>query len=245
MNILLFDASELEGDILHLADGRARHILQVLRLQPGDHLRLGQINGSLGTGIILYIQGDQVSLRVLLESTPPPPPTVSLVVALPRPIMVQRILKQATTLGVAQIHFIRSHKVERSYLQSPVLHIHKIKEMLIQGLTQARDTRLPQVSIHPYFKPFVNKIVPSLPTARLLAHPGSGHTLASLFRDRPLPRRLVMAIGPEGGWNDYELRQFSTLGFTPFSMGSRILHVDTTVVALLAQCQLLHDLANR
>ena len=50
--------------------------------------------------------------------------------------------------------------------------------------------------------------------------------------------------GPEGGWNDFELDMFVDQGFIPFTMGKRILHVDTATVALLAQLQLLYDLQN-
>jgi RsmE family RNA methyltransferase len=58
-------------------------------------------------------------------------------------------------------------------------------------------------------------------------------------------RPICLAIGPEGGWNDYEVDRFIQAGFRAFSMGERILQVDTAVVALLAQIQLLLTLAKR
>ncbi|MCI5151399.1 MAG: hypothetical protein D3916_18805, partial [Candidatus Electrothrix sp. MAN1_4] len=89
---------------------------------------------------------------------PPSTSAVELILALPRPIMLQRILKQATVMGIRRLHLIRSAKVEKSFFQTPVLEPEKIRELLLEGLTQAMDTCLPEVHIHRRFKPFVQDV---------------------------------------------------------------------------------------
>ncbi|CAK8720814.1 MAG: RNA methyltransferase, RsmE family [Candidatus Electronema aureum] len=242
MNLVLFEEHELQtGGLLVLSDVRAEHIRKVLGLLVDDSLRIGMINGTLGRGTVLSIDAEAVTLAVQLDREPPPLVPVELILALPRPIMLQRILKQAATIGVGRIHLLRSAKVEKSFFHSPALLPEKIRERLLEGLAQATvDTRLPEVCIHPLFKVFVQDALPELEGCRLLAHPGVLPTLPEVF-----PRskeRILLAVGPEGGWNDYEVSCFLEQGFAAFAMGSRILHVDTAVAVLLGQLALLRTL---
>ncbi|GBE53427.1 16S ribosomal RNA methyltransferase RsmE [bacterium BMS3Bbin14] len=243
MNLLLFARHELEGSRLRLTDRRARHILTVLRLQPGDSLRLGMINGGRGSGRVCRVEGGCVELDVTLTAPGPAAGGVKLILALPRPIMLRRVLKQATVLGVRRFHLIRSRRVQKSFFQTTLLQPDNLEALLVQGLEQAMDTRLPEVFIHHRFKPFIEDVVPALVSGcRLFAHPDEPATLPDLFAAGEIRGDPVLAIGPEGGWSDYEAECFKARGFRGFSMGSRILHVDTAVVALLAQLQLLRDL---
>jgi len=50
--------------------------------------------------------------------------------------------------------------------------------------------------------------------------------------------RVLLAVGPEGGWNEFEISLLRSHGFEPVSMGERTLRSDTACVALLA---LVHD----
>ncbi len=238
MNIVLFAEHELIVDRIILSDRRAEHIRTILGLVSGDTLRVGMINGKMGQGEILTIDDTAVTIRVRLDREPPPVPNVELILALPRPIMLQRIVKQATVLGVRRFHLIRSARVEKSFFHSPVLQPEKMESLLLQGLEQAMDTRLPEVIIYHRFKPFVEDVVPKLEGQGIIAHPGMSATLSDVFHGQRGVQKILLAVGPEGGWNDFELDCFVEQGFSCFSMGNRILHVDTAVVALLAQLQL-------
>jgi len=246
MNLLLFERHELKGSFLRLTGRRAGHITDVLALRPGDSLRLGMINGGRGMGRVCRIEDGRVELEVELNESSPAVPGLELILAMPRPIMLRRILKQATVLGVKRFYLIRSRRVEKSFFQTTLLQPQKLREILVRGLEQAMDTRLPEVLVYRRFRPFVEDVVPSfVPSCRLLAHPGETAGLPDLFLEQKIQPDCILAIGPEGGWSDYETQRFLEQGFLGFSMGSRILHVDTAVVALVSQLQLLQDLPNR
>ncbi|PIE60498.1 MAG: 16S rRNA (uracil(1498)-N(3))-methyltransferase [Desulfobulbus propionicus] len=242
MNLLLFDQGEVSENQLCLSGRRARHLLNVLRVTLGETVRVGQVNGPTGTGRVAEIGKGYVLLELSLGHRPVCDLHLELVLALPRPIMLQRVLKQATVLGVRRFYLIRSRRVEKSFFQSPVLKREKIDSLLREGMEQGMDTWLPEVSLHHHFKPFVQDVAPMLQGEKIIAHPGSMRGMADLLLS---PHggfsRLVLAVGPEGGWNDFELEMFVKNGFQPFSMGRRILHVDSAVVALIAQLQLLYD----
>lgn len=247
MNLVLFEPDERRQDTVVLTGRRADHIRNILRLIVGDTLRVGEINGAVGRAVVQKIDEASVVLIADLDRDPPPLPDIELILALPRPIMLQRILKQATTLGVRRFHLIRSRRVEKSFFHSPVLGPEKMRSLLIEGLEQAMDTRLPEVIVYHRFKPFVEDIVPTLKGCGLLAHPEATHSLADMFMFNRTSgkgkekEKILLAIGPEGGFREYECRQFVQQGFTMFTMGPRILHVDTAVVALLAQLSFLSD----
>ncbi len=250
MNLLLFTADERQDDRVVLSGRRAEHIRSVLRLDLGDQLRVGEVNGRIGTAVINRIDRESVHLAVSLSSPPPRPANIELILALPRPIMLQRILKQATTLGVKRFHLIRTRRVEKSFFHTPVLFPEKIEKILLEAMEQAMDTGMPEVLIHHRFKPFIEDVLPTLAGTGLLAHPTAEYSLDTIFSsfpsadNRTIPsgparKKILLAIGPEGGFLDYECSQFITRGFHSFTMGPRILHVDTAVVALLAQVALL------
>jgi RsmE family RNA methyltransferase len=245
LNLLLIETDELvEGEVT-LTGRRAGHLRQVLKVGPGDTVRLGVVQGQIGTGQVLAVDDASVRLSVELTQQPACDLHVELILALPRPIMLQRILKQATVLGVRRFHLIRSRRVEKSFFHSPVLEPEKIRSLLLEGMEQAMDTWLPEVSIHHQFKPFVEDVLPTLDGLGLIADPGGVGSLAGIPVSGEPGQRLLLAVGPEGGWSDYELECFAQRGFYGFTMGNRILHVDTATVALLAQLQLLYDLRKR
>lgn len=246
MNLLLFEKDELDGQRLQLAGRRAAHIINVLGLNKGDALRVGMIDGLIGSAVVTSLGAETVGLEVNLDSQPPVVPDIELILALPRPIMLQRILKQAAVMGVKRFHLIRSNRVQKSFFQSHLLKSDSYREILIQGLEQGMHTKMPEVHVYKRFMPFVEDVVPTLNgSSRLLAHPEQAGTLADLYLSGDLEGPVMLAVGPEGGWIDHEVEQFKKHGFQCFSMGNSILHVDTAVVVLLSQIQVLQTLLNR
>lgn len=243
MNLILLDPLELTDHHVTLTGRRAEHIRKILRATVGDSLRVGVLGGLLGTGCIREMAGKIVVLKVELTSEPPPGPPTDLILAVPRPIMLKRVLAQAASMGVSRIFLINANRVEKSFFSSTLIQNNDFREPLCHGLEQAIDTRLPEISVHPRFRPFVEDFLPEQSRNcpfRLLAHPEGDRTLASAtgtLRNQ----RALLAIGPEGGWVDFEVEHLKKQGFIPFSIGTRILRVDTAVPALLGQLSLLRQ----
>ena len=244
MNLILLFPEEVSGDRACLSDRRAEHIRTVLRSKAGDRLRIGLLNGPLGTATVEMMNRSGVTLRLDLHGPVPPLPPTALILALPRPIMLRRVLAQASALGVERIFLINANRVEKSFFQASLLQDNAYQTALIQGLEQAMDTRLPELSIHQRFRPFIEDVLPGYLAdypVRLIAHPTAPADLGGAA-PMPFTRRTILAIGPEGGWVDFELDRFSACGFRGFTLGPRILRVDSAVPALLAQLELLRRL---
>jgi RsmE family RNA methyltransferase len=190
------------------------------------------------------VSADSVVLEITVEGDTPPRPQTDLILALPRPIMLKRILSQATALGVARIFLIKANRVEKSFFNASLLKNNAWNAHLELGLEQSVDTLLPKISVHNRFRPFVEDFLPEISKDyphRLVAHPEAQKKLADIVT-LPLTDRVLLAIGPEGGWVDFEINTFQKQGFQAFAMGPRILKVDTAVSALLAQIDLLRQI---
>ncbi len=246
MNIILVTEDEITDHIVTLADHRAMHIVKVLQSEEGDTVRVGIIDGGRGIGRVVAINKTRpysVRLGLQIGNDTALAPEIDVILALPRPIMLKRILSQIAALGVGRIYLIHANRVEKSFWEASLLAETEYRDHLRQGLEQAIDTRMPQVEMHRRFKPFVEDILPEIGRGyrfKLLAHPGGESTLAeSLSEDQG---RILLAVGPEGGWVDFEVKMFETQGFTSCSIGGRILKVDTAVIALHAQISAIREL---
>jgi len=141
-------------------------------------------------------------------------------------------------MGVKQVALLGSYRVEKSYWGSPLLEPEALRAELLLGLEQGRDTRLPRVELHRFFKPFVEDELDALfPVgARLLAHEQATVPIEAL--PGPDARRAVLAVGPEGGFTPYETGLLEARGFRSFSLGPRALRVEAAVPYALGQLEL-------
>jgi RsmE family RNA methyltransferase len=238
--LLLFDEDLLPDGTARLTGRRAQHAREVLRAEPGETLRVGRLGGLVGTGQVLENTAEALRLSVSLTEPPPPRASVDLLLAIPRPKALKKVLPAVASLGVDRVVLVNAARVEKSYFDSKVLDPTFVQELLLQGLEQARDTRLPEVLVRERFRPFVEDELDALlgsEPLRLLPHPPALQPLTALGVGAAA--RVVLAIGPDGGWVPFEAQLLEAHGFHPFTLGPRILRVETAVPVLLGQVALL------
>lgn len=234
MNLIVLFEDDFTGNDKHvrLTGRRYKHIRDVCRVSVGDELCVGLCDGKIGTGRITALDDEGLEMDVMLNIGAPPALPVTLVLALPRPIMLRRVLSTASSMGVKRIFLFHSHRVEKSFWKSPALNEENLREQLILGLEQARDTILPKIELRPLFKPFVEDELASITenTLSLVAHPQSSDPCP-----RNVRQQVTLVIGPEGGFIPYEIGKLVDLGFLPVHLGERILRVESAVPALLSR----------
>ncbi len=241
MNLILFEPSEVSDDgRVEPSGARAKHLLNVLKVTPGHQVRVGIIDGPMGVGTVIETRQDAVTLGCAFEASVPERPRVDLLLAVPRPKVLRRLWAQLSALGVGQVILTNAEKVERDYFDSHVMHEEGYRPLLLEGLQQARDTRVPLVSIHKRFTVLIEDDLDRLFPAsrRVVAHPGSGRSFQSALSP-PGNERVLVAIGPEGGWNDFELAMLERHGFMQAGLGARTL---TTTTACIAVLSLVHEI---
>ncbi|KAA0949033.1 MULTISPECIES: 16S rRNA (uracil(1498)-N(3))-methyltransferase [unclassified Pseudomonas] len=233
MNLLLLEEADfIAADRVILRDRRLVHMQEVHRAAVGDSLRVGRIGGLMGSAELLRLESHEAELQVTLDQPPPAKLPLTLLLALPRPKMLRRVLQTVASMGVPRVVLVNSYRVEKSFWQTPFLEPEAVRQQLILGLEQARDTVLPEIIIEKRFKPFVEDRLPTLAqdTLGLVGHPGDYPPCP-----RGLDEPVTLAIGPEGGWIPYEVDLLAKAGLQPVQLGARILRVETAVTALLSR----------
>jgi len=233
MNLILLTNNDFIGkDIVEIKDSRVKHIIEIHKPVLSKELTVGLLNGNTGKGKVIGLENNSVRLELNLADNPPPPIPLVLIVALPRPKTLKKVLQVSTSMGVKKIIFIESWKVDKGYWKSPALNQNQIESNCILGLEQAKDTVMPDVSFRRRFKPFIEDELPELikNTISFVAHP---------YNASPCPiglkEHVTLAIGPEGGFTDYEINSFKSLGFKSITLGERILRIEFTIPALIGK----------
>lgn len=250
MNLLLLDADEIDdrGRAM-LTDRRAEHLRRVLKVVPGQVLRGGIVDGpfvavevaavsSQGAVAIQLLEPPTTSQPAAGDPTHLPTLDIELIVAMPRPQALNRVIQFAAAMAVRRIDLIAAWRVEKSFFQSPSAQPDSLSRHVRLGAEQGMQTRLPPVALHRRFLPFLELASSRDCDLRLLGHPG-GEAIARATPRSSVPRRCQIAIGPEGGFIDKEVASLERAGFRPVDLGPWILRVEAAVVAMVAELTLL------
>ena len=232
MNHLVIEPAEVSADgTVRLNGRRMSHAREVLDVRPGATVKVGLLGGQRGRGEVVSSSNEELVLRIVLDEPPPPRANVDLVLAMPRPKQLKRVLAAAASLGINRIVLLNAAKVEKSYFDSKVLDPSFLDHLLRLGLEQARDTIPPQLLVRERFKPFVEDELDSFcgPCPRWLAHGPSEQELPR----RAKGERVALAVGPDGGWTPFELELLQKQRFVPVTLGPRPLRVEVAVPALV------------
>lgn len=233
MNLLLIAPEELDSaGCCIIQDERAEHLRKVLKVSVGQNITCGIRNGMLGTALIEAVLEKGYRLRVSCTLPPPPATPLILVLALPRPKSLRKVLHCCAVMGVKDIHIFRSWRSEKGYWDNPILSAESIEAILREGLMQGVDTRMPRVQLHPLFRPFVEDLLPGIAegSLRLLAHPYTEEAMP-----RTVQEPVTLVIGPEGGFIEFEVELLKAAGFIPVTTGPRIMRVEQAVPAILGR----------
>jgi len=243
LNLIIVENSDCVGDGRYrLGGGRAEHVFGVLKSSVGDELRVGMVDGGRGVGVVEAVSKREVVLKCeFAEEVEPAGVEIDLVCALPRQQTVKKVLHSAAAMGVGRIFFVRANRVEKSYFEASVLEEVNVRRFLIEGLSQGGKTKMPVVSVHRYFKKFFED---ELAEVEKNAGAYDVKLLAELSTERMLSefemgagKRVLLAVGPEGGWIDFEVGLMEGVGFEKFFLGPWTLRVENAVVAAIGRIE--------
>lgn len=233
MNLLLLHPEQLVTDARARVTGRQlQHLHDVHGASVGDRLRVGLRDGAMGAGRIEHLDAHEAILAVELNEDPPAPLPLTLILALPRPKMLRRIIQSVVSMGVKHLVLVNSYRVEKSYWQTPWLQPEALADQVTLGLEQARDTGWVTIEQRPLFRPFVEDELTELAadTRKLVAHPGTPTPCPA-----GLTEPVTLCIGPEGGFIPFEVDLLAAQGFQPVHLGPRILRTETAIPATLGR----------
>lgn len=220
------DTARLEGD-------EARHLARVMRAKTGDTVELFDGQGTSWTATVQAIQRNHVSLRLdqKQSETISNKPIITLAVALPKGDRQKWLIEKITELGTDSLVPLTT---TRSVAEPTAAAISRLQRGVIESCKQSGRNRLLEItqpqSLH-------NLLTTSSASLRILACP-DGTPMQSILL-KPIDNILI-AIGPEGGFTDEEIRTANASGFAQMSLCQNILRIETAAIAaavIAGQCK--------
>ena len=239
MNLVLLEPSDfIDAHRVRLEGRRLTHVLQVHRASTGDRLRVGLVNGKLGQGGSSASTHRHLEMFVQLDAEPPAPLPIRLILAVPRPKVLNRTIAAAVSMGIREIDIINSWRVEKSYWDSPRLSEENLRLQSKLGLEQAGDTILPRSACTNCSRLLSAR---SCLKGSMENRPPRASRRLQKKRSGVATKPVVLAIGPEGGFIDREVETFLGVGFTQVSLGPRILRVEDSSEFLIGRLFWAHQ----
>ncbi len=236
MNLVLFESSEIAAP-LPRTDPRAKHLIDVLHRRPGDTFDVGVVNGPRGKATLASVESDTLTLAFAWDAPLAALAPITLLIGLPRPQTARDILRDATTLGATSLHFVATERTDPNYATSTLWTSGEWRRQCLTGAAQAFDTRIPEVT----WTHSLDAVLATLPSpcARLALDNYEASVPLNACRslgEKPSgsPDHQVIALGPERGWGASDREALRAAGFTLAHLGTRVLRVETAVVAALA-----------
>ncbi|WP_374665140.1 16S rRNA (uracil(1498)-N(3))-methyltransferase [Acinetobacter sp.] len=232
MNIVLLDPRQTQSELWSIsAQRQIEHLKTHVDVQVGDTLKVGIREGKRYLTEVLAVSDQQIQLKPIAEEAVPAKLPVTLIVAMPRPKVLRRLIMDSVTLGVEKIILLHSYRVDKSYWQTPFLQ--QLSHYIDLGLEQAGDTIAPQIELHKRFKPFVEDVLP------IMIRPDRPAFVAHPYEEVKMPAGIAqgctIVIGPEGGFIPYEIELLKKNGCQAVSLGSRIIRTETVIPYVLGR----------
>ena len=232
MNIVLLDERQTQSDVWKISSKRQlEHLHTHVDVKIGDTLKVGILQGKRYLTKIVDITETAIHVQPLHEEAVPEKLAVTLIVALPRPKVLRRLIMDSVTLGVEKIILLHSYRVDKSYWQTPFLQ--QLDHYVTLGLEQAGDTISPKIELYKRFKPFVEDVLLTLISEECpayVAHPYVDHKMPFAIE-----QGCTIVIGPEGGFIPYEIDLLIKNGCQAVSLGNRIIRTETVIPYVLGR----------
>lgn len=227
----------VEGD-LH------NHIARVLRLGIGAFVQLTDENGVVYGGTITLVAKSKlemaVSVMTVSAESHDSAPKITICQALPKGDRIDLILQKCTELGAHDFCLFGGRRsVARVREEQRAGKLERWKRITSEAARQCGRTDVPPVS---WRSSALDAAADAGQQLRLILWEDEReHSLKQTLTAREKPTSVVVAIGPEGGFDPLEVEQFICQGFQPVSLGSRILRTETASIAILAVMQYMWD----
>ncbi len=260
MNIVLFSKEDKLASseknhqdkatwVFHKDDERFLHIKKILKLKAGENFKAGIINGNIGQAEIISFSNEELTFSFKETKNPLPLPKIKLILGFPRPIQLKRILRDIASLGCSEIFLCGTELGEASYLKSSLAEKSQIRKYLLDGISQAGQSLLPEFSLYPSIEKALKEIASrqdkqekkdeensqnKLKSKKILLDIDENAEPLSNFKLKNEDEELILAIGSERGWTNNERKLFEQYNFTKASLGERILRTETATTSALA-----------
>lgn len=223
-------ADEVRGDKAALTGKHAQHLSRVLRARVGQEFDVSAA-GRLRRGRVVAVDEDRVEFALGEELPAPAEPEVTLLVAIYKFDRMEWALEKLTELGAARVVPVIARRTDAGLAKAAGKRVERWRRIAQEAAEQSRRLEPPEIAAPARLK---DAVATTALTRVVLAESEQSVSLADVVRVHPPGESLALAVGPEGGWTEDELRLFAEAGWTAASLGQRILRAETAAIAAMA-----------
>jgi 16S rRNA (uracil1498-N3)-methyltransferase len=234
VNLIMLDSQDTHGR-LSGDDPRLEHARGVLRLRQGDQFFVGAPRGPIGKATVTKLLENLLEFSIdwnHCEASNPLP--VDLLIGLSRPQTMKKVLTEVTTLGVRCLHIVPTGKSDPAYSRSQLWQNDAWQRCLREGAEQGFHTWLPDVQQWESLEQALTQLPSSSEELRITLDVYEGNSRLSECLVNQPQSSVLLAIGPERGWNSNDRKLLREAGFQLAHMGPRVMRVETAVTFALA-----------
>jgi 16S rRNA (uracil1498-N3)-methyltransferase len=219
-----FDGTEVEihGDAYH-------HLFRVKRLRAGESVRVVDGEGRARGGVVARV--DRAHGVVAFGSAQPglePALAVELLVAPPRSERAAWLVEKATEIGVAAVRFVSTERAARDESAWSHSTLARLRRVAVAAVEQCGRAVVPEITGGRSLRESFEQL--DLAPRPLVVLDAAGTRGAPPVAPGGEPPGLTIVVGPEGGWTEEELAFFARVGAPRWSLGERVLRVETAAV---------------
>jgi 16S rRNA (uracil1498-N3)-methyltransferase len=224
-----FYCPDLSASRLTLDDEQGGHARRSLRLNVGDHVERFDGQGGLAAGRVAEVK-KHVSIEVVdRRQVDPPRPTIDLAVALPKGARADVLIEKASELGADRVIPLIT---ERSVVEPRDSKMRRFDRLCVESAKQCGREHLMRID-EP--TPLANVLNRADHDLRLIADAAlAGEAVQELPNYPGQAGRVIVLIGPEGGWSEPERHAARAAGFAPWRLGPHVMRIETAALAALA-----------
>ena len=226
------------NQIVILDDFSGHHAIKVLRIKLNDELVLFNGDGFDYQGRVTGISKKEIEITILtsINKNHESPLKISLIQSLSSNEKMDWVIQKATELGVSEIQPIFSErsiiKINQDRIKKKLLHW---KQVSISACEQCYRTQIPPVH-HPLsFTNYLNNTRFEDKALKLILSPSAKENIKILPSKKP--DKVYILIGPEGGFDQHEIKLANSLNFEAINLGPRVLRTETAPLSILSILQ--------
>jgi 16S rRNA (uracil1498-N3)-methyltransferase len=226
MSLPVFYCDELRQDSkeILLNEDTSRHVVNVLRMEPGQELELTDGKGNLTTAVITDNHKKHCAVNIISNRFREEwMPRISLAVSLLKTTArFEWLLEKCTEIGINEIVPVICERTVKEKFR-----FERMKGICISAMLQSQQAWLPRLSQPASYKEVVMN---SKQTQKFIGHCANGEKkeLAATINS-PVSSSIVL-IGPEGDFTENEISLALDQGFVPVSLGNTRLRTETAAV---------------
>jgi 16S rRNA (uracil1498-N3)-methyltransferase len=223
-------ADEVRGDKAVLIGKHAEHLSRVLRARVGQEFDVSAA-GRLRRGRVVVLEEGRVEFALGEELSAPAEPQVTLLLAIYKFDRMEWALEKVTELGAMRVVSVIARRTDPGLAKAAAKRVERWRRIAQEAAEQSRRLEPPEILAPARLK---DAVATAALTRVVLAESEQAVSLADVVRVHPAGESLALAVGPEGGWTEDELRMFAESGWTAASLGQRILRAETAAIAAMA-----------